>query len=377
MSENLDQEIPAGRRHIIERPRLTRLLDETSARVIMLVAPAGYGKTTLARQWLETRPHAWYQASAASSDVALLALAVSEALDPFAPGARQVLFERIGATPDVDREVPVLAEIQTEALREWPSTAWLAIDDYQLLKESDVAESYIDRLLTESPLRLLLTSRERPAWATARKLLYGEIYEIGRSPLAMSQDEAQSVFRAASTDGLAGLVALAEGWPAVIGLASLTQPGDLDGVVPETLYEYFADELYQAASPSLQRALPELALSPHLTLEMATSFFGPRRGPRLLDEACNLGFLTTTASGAELHPLLRAFLLDKLEDLPGAYKEAVRKIAEFHLEREAWDEAFALLRPRLPGVLHQEDGLHPHPAPVRHRLDTSVSEVAR
>jgi hypothetical protein len=112
------------------------------------------------------------------------------------------------------------------------------------------------------------------------------------------------VFRASSTDGLAGLVALAEGWPAVIGLASLTERDHLDGVVPETLYEYFADELYQAAGPTLQRALPELALSPHLTLEMATSFFGPRRGRRLLEEACNLGFMTMTANRAELHPLL-------------------------------------------------------------------------
>ena len=41
-----------GRDHIIKRPRLTRLLDETEARVILLVAPAGYGKTTLAREWL-------------------------------------------------------------------------------------------------------------------------------------------------------------------------------------------------------------------------------------------------------------------------------------------------------------------------------------
>ncbi|HEY8765791.1 MAG TPA: LuxR C-terminal-related transcriptional regulator [Dehalococcoidia bacterium] len=352
MGNKVDLEIPAGRRHIIERPRLTRLLDETSARVIMLVAPAGYGKTTLARQWLATRPHAWYQASTASSDVAALALAVSEALEPFAPGAQQLLFERIGATRDVDEELSVLAEIQTDALQQWPNTAWLAVDDYQLVNGSEVAESYIHRLLSNSPLQLLLTSRVRPMWATARKLLYGEIYEIGRSPLAMSQDEAESVFHASSTDGLPGLVALAEGWPAVIGLASLTQRDHLDGVLPETLYEYFADELYQAASRALQGALPQLALSPHLTLEMSTSLFGPRRGPRLLEEACNLGFMTMTASSAELHPLLRAFLLRKLEGLPAAQEEAVRKIAAFHLEKNAWDDAFALLRQcPLPDVL--------------------------
>ena len=41
--------------YIIKRPRLTKLLDESEARVILLVAPAGYGKTTLAREWVRER----------------------------------------------------------------------------------------------------------------------------------------------------------------------------------------------------------------------------------------------------------------------------------------------------------------------------------
>ena len=43
-----------GERRIIERPRLIKLLDETEARTILLVAPAGYGKTILLRQWVKT-----------------------------------------------------------------------------------------------------------------------------------------------------------------------------------------------------------------------------------------------------------------------------------------------------------------------------------
>jgi ATP/maltotriose-dependent transcriptional regulator MalT len=46
----------AARRRIIKRPRLTRMLDESGARIILLVAPAGYGKTTLAHEWLDEQP---------------------------------------------------------------------------------------------------------------------------------------------------------------------------------------------------------------------------------------------------------------------------------------------------------------------------------
>ena len=63
-----------ARRRIIKRPRLTRMLDESRARIILLVAPAGYGKTTLAHEWLDERQAAWYRCGPASADVAALAV---------------------------------------------------------------------------------------------------------------------------------------------------------------------------------------------------------------------------------------------------------------------------------------------------------------
>ena len=73
----------AGRNHIIKRPRLTKLLDDTQARIILLVAPAGYGKTTLAREWSSQRGrHAlWYRASASASDIAAIAQAFAKLID--------------------------------------------------------------------------------------------------------------------------------------------------------------------------------------------------------------------------------------------------------------------------------------------------------
>ena len=70
MGEGSATKQPVRRRRIIERPRLTTLLDESQGRIKMLVAPAGYGKTTLARQWLEGKLSTWYTATSASTDVA-------------------------------------------------------------------------------------------------------------------------------------------------------------------------------------------------------------------------------------------------------------------------------------------------------------------
>ena len=72
-------EAVATRRRIIQRPRLTRLLDENPARIKLLIAPAGYGKSTLAQQWLREsqRSELWYRGSSAAADVAALAAGLS------------------------------------------------------------------------------------------------------------------------------------------------------------------------------------------------------------------------------------------------------------------------------------------------------------
>ena len=74
---------PKGQSYIIKRPRLTRLLDESEARIILLCAPAGYGKTTLAHEWVETRsePVAWYSGGSEMLDYAALGLGLARTLN--------------------------------------------------------------------------------------------------------------------------------------------------------------------------------------------------------------------------------------------------------------------------------------------------------
>ena len=122
MVELKEQQASLASRHIIERPRLTRLLDETTARVILLVAPAGYGKTTLARQWLAKRPHAWLEGGNASADVASLVKQVGHALATFGFPLDQRAQELLRSVHK--RSVlETLATLQAEMIDPWPSDA--------------------------------------------------------------------------------------------------------------------------------------------------------------------------------------------------------------------------------------------------------------
>src|SRR5437899_12626998 len=75
--------------HIIERPRLiARLSEGGGSRVSVLASPAGYGETTLARQWSKRQggPVAWDRTTRASGDGALLAGPVDDLLGSLSPG---------------------------------------------------------------------------------------------------------------------------------------------------------------------------------------------------------------------------------------------------------------------------------------------------
>jgi DNA-binding CsgD family transcriptional regulator/tetratricopeptide (TPR) repeat protein len=335
-----------GRRRVIERPRLTRMLDETNARIILLTAPAGYGKTTLAQQWLAGRPNAWYRGTPASADVAALALGLAVAAAEIVPGADERLRERLRVTNHPDEETQILAELLAEDVANWPEGAWLAVDDYQFAMDSDAPESFVERFIELAPVRLLITSRNRPTWATARRILYAEIFELERNALAMDDQEAREMLEHRGENAPV-LVERAAGWPAVIGLAALTEgtsPPRVD--LPAKLYDYFAEEVYSQAEPAVRWGLCQLAIAPEITFELAERLFGNEAGALILDHGVRLGVLTGERPGPYvIHPLLRTFLDSKLrEHETHAVKDVVSLLTGFVIERRLWDEAFAVIQ---------------------------------
>jgi ATP/maltotriose-dependent transcriptional regulator MalT len=331
-----------GRNHIIERPRLTRLLDETSARVIMLIAPAGYGKTTLARQWLANRPHAWYQAGAASSDVAALALGIAESATRICPGAGHRLREWLPTCGDPHNNVDAIIELLSSDLSEWGEDVWFVIDDYDAIQPGG-AEELVHGLFVKRGRGLALTGRRRPAWSSARAVLYGEHLEVGQSSLAMTAEEADAVLTEPGKEKAAGLVALANGWPAVIGLASLTPAAShVHEVIPDALHEFLAQELFASLPPSAQEHLCRLALFPHLTRRLAITVGADDAA---IEEAIGAGILTAgPAAAVVMHPLLRTFLLANLDSIAGGEgAESVGTVAKALIDQESWDDAFDVL----------------------------------
>jgi DNA-binding CsgD family transcriptional regulator len=335
--------VEAARRYIIKRPRLTRLLDNANARILMLVAPAGFGKTTLAREWIGDRSHVWYRGSPATADVAALVADLAKVASQVVANVGERAIARMRSVGTAEQDVDILAELFAEDLAEWPDDVWLVLDDYEFVMEAAASERFIDLILSTAPIRSVITSRRRPGWASARRLLYGDLFELGRNELAMNHAEAAEVLAHRKDAPTSGLVTLAEGWPAVIGLAALAEDyAPPDDELPETLYEYFAEELYQGATEDVRRGLCKLALAPSLAPGVAELLLGAD-SEHVIGEGARLGFLTLRADSAELHPLLRAFLETKIVEARAQFAPDAKPLASHLSKCGRWDDAFAVL----------------------------------
>lgn len=343
MDEGSTRTIAAPERHIIDRPRLTKILDESNARLILLVAPAGYGKTTLARQWLKDKPHVWYQATLESSDPAALARGLERLLrDPDATGIS--LADVLGANSVLPADPSELAAVLLERIAA-PKQP-LVIDDYHLIDSSPLAASFVQELARRIAVRVVLMSRIRPRWLDARMLAYREAHELGVETLAMTQDEAEAVL---GGDAMAEeLAAASNGWPVLLGLTPSLPTRLPVAAPPDLLYEFLTDELLRTASAELQDLLTQIALAPSLAPKYADE------RPELFEEGLHLGLLRREEQGTLIHPLLGELLVRRAQQRSDG-ATYLASVATRLLEMRAWDDAYAVIgltsRPDLIGTL--------------------------
>ena len=336
---------PAGRasgRRIIERPRLIKLLEETTARTILLIAPAGYGKTTLARQWAERQKGVhWYTARTGSADVAQLAVDLAGALADAAPNLATYAAQLMQALPNPSQNARQIAESLATVAPDL-SGETLIVDDFHVIADDGSASSLVHDLQAGLGVRLVVSSRVRPAWATARLQVYGELLEFGPEELALTSDEAIQVLGRPARQA-ATILKGARGWPAVVGLAAQADSELSSGTeaAATTLFRYFAEELFRATSPTLQGQFLTLALLPRLTRSLVELALNEEPEP-IVQQAIESGLATLGNDGAELHPLIREYLLTKLAADRNA-DERIRSAVLLSLDEGYWDHAFELV----------------------------------
>jgi LuxR family maltose regulon positive regulatory protein len=330
----------AGReRRIIERPRLIKLLDESEARIILLLAPAGYGKTTLARQWAKTLTGAiWVSLTPAHRDVVTFAEDIAVGIESLGGSSTEFIREYLRAQSNPQRAAHGVALELSKQMND-VGVQWLVVDDCHEIADAPEVCAMVSTIDERFDGRMLMTSRLRPPWIRSRQIVYGKVEELHRADLAMTEHEADQVLGPRAD--LGELARQAEGWPAVLSLAaaldSATPP---PGAMPAALHRYLAEELFQSAPAPLREDLISLALLPHLDSKLLASEFG-QRCSQIIDEARRLGFVNDDAR-PELHPLLREFLLLKLLETSDA-EARVRKTIRASVEAQEWEHALGLV----------------------------------
>src|SRR6185312_10856519 len=156
------------------------------------------------------------------------------------------------------------------------------------------------------------------------------------------QEEAARVLARNGQRPLPGLVALAAGWPAVIGLAAASGSVDVpEHVLAETLYEFFAQEVVQSLPAEVRIALHALSLAPTITPRVADALLRDN-AEHVIDSAVAAGLLSAEEGGNHyIHPLFREFLLRDRGALESSeVVDDARLVAEALARDGEWDDAF-------------------------------------
>jgi LuxR family transcriptional regulator, maltose regulon positive regulatory protein len=346
MVETISPPLSPALAHIIERPRLIARLEEGGgSRVSVFGAPAGYGKTTLARQWGErqTGPVSWYRTTRASGDVALLAVQFDELLAALAPDLPREP-GKVASIASVNPSPKPLGKAVVRTFEPLTQDILIIVDEWEAA-DTPEAEEFLSMLVDGLDIRFVITTRERPEWFVPRLAVYGEGLEIGVDELRMTDEEAAQVLSAAgATAGRARVMRTADGWPAVLGLAAMSGEVDFtsDRLISRTLYEFLASELVASAESETQEALMLLAVASVVDVDRAGQLLGDGADAALADASARGLVAITDRNSLFFHPLLRDLLIQRFTEVDE--EEGVRLLTRCRrlFEHHLWDEALSV-----------------------------------
>lgn len=382
--------IPPLRQHSVFRhPLIDRLNASLGGQLVLVSAPAGYGKTTLVSQWLHAKPHAfcWLTLDSSQSSPEIFWAHIVNALQKVQPdiGADSLdLLDHLD-TDVTDRELegPVISllndldELCVNNNSNNPIT--LVLDDFHRVEDSDILNlmtMFCDHL--PPSIRVVLTCRNNPSLGLARRRANRQLLEIGEQDLAFNFDEGCVFFNetmnlALNDLELKLLFSKSEGWVVGLQLAALSlqnNPGTCIENVSLNRHtsDYLFDEVFALQEDELKIFMVVIACVPRfcaglcnaLVLRKNTEGISSTELIRCLDQR-NLFLvqLDNHRTWYRFHDLFREFLLQRFSELPDltikdCHKRAAKWFEEAgYLEEAAEQFSLAEGRPPVSRLLEQ------------------------
>jgi DNA-binding SARP family transcriptional activator len=290
---------------------------------LLVIAPAGYGKTTALTEAVDLFAGnvAWFSCVDSDREAGRLLVHLVGAVRRAVPGAADVLGERLdGATQRVD--VALATDLlQSELERLLVEPLVLVIDDAEHLAGSTEAQRIVADLLAMplERLRVAVVARRPLELPTARVRIAGRLTELGPAELAFGVEECAGLMlrrtgREPSRDEAEAVWTATEGWPLGVVLAagsdrpSAARPARAGG-----LNAYLAEELLDPLEPSLRDAIIDSSVAPELDPALVRALGLPED---LLEEIRRRGIPLRAPAGADgrlaYHPLVRDLLAARL-----------------------------------------------------------------
>jgi LuxR family transcriptional regulator, maltose regulon positive regulatory protein len=363
--------IPPARPRLVPRPRLVERLEEGLAYDLILVsAPAGFGKTTLVGEWArEKRPQVhtcWLSLDEGDSDPVRFFEYLIRALQDFRPGLGEKILTWLHA-PQPPPARSVLTALMNDLVG-LSEDLVLVLDDFQFVTSADVHEavSYLlEHLLPR--LHLLLATRADPPLPLARLRGRGQLLEIGADDLRFTSEETAELIRelrgAPLTAGqVETLTRRTEGWAVGLKMAALSmgEAKDVSAFVDSFtgsqryITDYLIEEVLEQQPAEIRDFLLRTSVLERLTAPLCDAVSGRTDSDALLPalERANLLLVPLDESRQwyRYEHLFSDLLRHQLTRVAG--EEAV---ADLHRRASAWYKAHGFPREAIDHALAARD----------------------
>ena len=351
---------------LILRPRLHALIEQPDiSSLTLVVAPAGSGKTSLLRSWVEASSlqHAWLSVDENDRDPVAFWHGVLAALERLAPGCAD---RPIGLLRRPNGVVPAVQALLDDLWERSGDPRVLVLDDLHLLDDIEAVSTSFATFLQHVPawMRVIVASRRGLALPVHRLRAGGQLTEVTFAELRFSPDEAADLLGrlapALSDEQSAQIVQQAQGWAASIQLAAMAArrhaavaAGGLSArdAMAEYLDEYVQREVLGNEPPDVLQVLMSTAVVDRISRGLGEVLSGRSDASALLALARHRGLFVAQLEPSgpfEVHPLIRDRLLVQAEQrCPG-------RVPELHALAAEWFEAHGEVIPALDHWLRAE-----------------------